>query len=86
MPPNSQMDCVAPRRTNIASSKSERPAGVEIGFLTLDVPAAFSQAVAAGAVPLAEPKVMPWGATVAYLQSPEGTIVGLSTPMPGQSV
>lgn len=58
------------------------PAGVEIAFLVPDVPAAFANAVAAGALPLAQPKTMPWGATVAYLGGPEGTIIGLSTPMP----
>jgi hypothetical protein len=60
-----------------------RPSGVELAFFTPDVPAAFAKAIAAGAVPLAEPKVMPWGLTVAYLRSPEGTIIGLSTPAPG---
>ena len=61
-----------------------RPAGVELAFITSDVPAAFARAAVAGAVPLAEPKVMPWGATVAYLRSVEGTLIGLSTPMGGQ--
>jgi predicted enzyme related to lactoylglutathione lyase len=56
--------------------------GVEIAFFTPDVPAAFARAVAAGAVPLAAPRVMPWGQTVAYVRSVEGTIVGLATPMP----
>jgi uncharacterized glyoxalase superfamily protein PhnB len=58
---------------------------VELAFLTRDVPAAFAQAISAGAVPLAEPKIMPWGATVAYLRAPEGTILGLSTPVPGNA-
>jgi hypothetical protein len=61
------------------------PAGVEIAFYTADVPAAFSQAVAAGAVVLAEAKVMPWGQTVAYVRSLEGTLIGLCTPMGGAS-
>ena len=43
------------------------PASVEIAFYTADVPAAFTQAVGAGAVVIAEPKVMPWGQTVAYV-------------------
>jgi uncharacterized glyoxalase superfamily protein PhnB len=46
-----------------------------------DVPAAFARAIGAGAAPLAEPKAMAWGATVAYLRSPEGTLIGLSTPV-----
>ena len=58
--------------------------GVEIAFVTTDVPAAFTKAVGAGAVAVAEPKVMPWGATVAYVRSAEGTLIGLSTPVSGQ--
>ena len=60
-----------------------RPAGVELAFFAGDVSAAFARAVAAGATPLSEPKVMPWGATVAYLRDPEGVIIGLSTPIGG---
>jgi len=60
------------------------PAGVEIGFFAPDVPAAFDRAVAAGAVPLAVHKAMPWGPTVAYIRGIEGTIIGLSTPLSGQ--
>lgn len=59
-----------------------QPASAEIAFFAEDVPAAFAKAIAAGALALAEPKVMPWGATVAYLRGPEGTIIGLSTPLP----
>lgn len=64
---------------------SGQPAGVEIAFLVSDVPAAFAKAVAAGAVPLAHPKTMPWGVTVAYIRGGEGTMIGLSTPMPAQT-
>ena len=59
-----------------------QPAGAVIAILVTDVPGAFANAVAAGALPLAQPKAMPWGATVAYLRGPEGAIIGLSTPMP----
>ncbi len=58
--------------------------GVEIAFFTSDVLAAFTRAVAAGATPLAQPKVMPWGQTVAYVRSLEGTIIGLATRMAGK--
>lgn len=61
-----------------------RSSAVEVAFFTSDVPAAFARAVAAGAAPLAQPKVMPWGQTVAYVRSLEGTIIGLATPMAGQ--
>jgi predicted enzyme related to lactoylglutathione lyase len=56
-----------------------QPSGVEVAFIASDVPAEFAKAVEAGAVALAEPKVMPWGATVAYVRSIEGTLIGLST-------
>jgi predicted enzyme related to lactoylglutathione lyase len=54
---------------------------IEIAFIVDDVAALFERAKAAGAESIAEPKRMPWGATVAYLRSPEGTLVGLSTPV-----
>lgn len=59
------------------------PDGVEVAFLTDDVPAAFDRAVAAGAATLAPPRVMPWGQTVAYVASVEGTIVGLVAHVKG---
>ena len=64
-----------------ARPETGQPSGVEVAFLTSDVQATFLRAVAAGATSLAEPKVMPWGATVAYLRAVEGTLIGLSTPV-----
>ncbi|MBD2777833.1 VOC family protein [Iningainema tapete] len=61
-------------------SGNVRPVNVEIALLTSDVPAAFVRAVNAGCTPLCEPKTMPWGQTVAYVTSIEGTLVGLLTP------
>lgn len=55
--------------------------GVEVAFWTEDVAAAFDRAVGAGAVALAPPRAMPWGQTVAYVESPEGTIIGFVTPV-----
>ena len=63
-------------------SPSGRPEDVEIAFITDDVQSAFSKAVAAGASVIREPRTMPWGQTVAYVASIEGTIVGLLTPPP----
>jgi uncharacterized glyoxalase superfamily protein PhnB len=57
-----------------------RPAGVEIGFFTVDVSAAFDRAVAKGAAPVAAPRRMPWGLEVAYVRAPEGTLIGFSEP------
>jgi lactoylglutathione lyase len=59
-----------------------QPAGVEIAFLTDDVPAAFNKAVAEGAAPITTPKRMPWGLEVAYVRAPEGTMIGFSEPPP----
>lgn len=59
-----------------------RPAGVEIAFLTSDVPAGFTRALAEGAAPVAQPRRMPWGLEVAYVRAPEGTLIGLSEPPP----
>lgn len=65
----------------LAAEASERPLGMEVGFTTPDVAAAFERAVAAGAVPLKAPTVKPWGQTVAYVRCPDGSLVELCTPM-----
>lgn len=65
--------------------ESGRPAGVELAFFTTDVPAAFARARAAGATVVAEPKAMPWGQTVAYVRSVEGTIIGICSPHPEEA-
>ena len=57
-------------------------AGIEIGFFTSDVDAAFDKAVQEGAVPMAAPRRMPWGLEVAYVRAPEGTMIGFSEPPP----
>jgi uncharacterized glyoxalase superfamily protein PhnB len=62
-------------------SAEGKPFGVEIGLTTTDVPAAYEQAVAAGAQPVSEPKTKPWGQVVAYVRSIEGTLVELCSPM-----
>jgi lactoylglutathione lyase len=62
-----------------ASDGGDRGTSVEISFIVEDVTQAFERALAAGAGTIAEPKLMPWGATVAYLRGPEGTLIGLST-------
>lgn len=64
---------------------SGNPDGVEIALYTSDVDEAFKRAVKAGAAPLAEPKLMEWGQTVAYVKSIEGTVIGLCTELPSQS-
>jgi uncharacterized glyoxalase superfamily protein PhnB len=58
---------------------SNRVRGTELAFWTRDVGATFQVAVDAGATALTPPRVMPWGQTVAYVQAPEGTILGFVT-------
>ena len=53
---------------------------MEVGLVTSDVAGAFARAVNEGAAVVTEPKVMPWGATVAYVRSVEGTLIVLCTP------
>ncbi|MDV2990813.1 MAG: hypothetical protein N4J56_000467 [Chroococcidiopsis sp. SAG 2025] len=58
---------------------SNLPAGIEIGFVTEDVSAAFTNAVNAGAVVVVEPKVKPWGQTVAYVRDLDGILVEIAS-------
>ena len=59
----------------------EAAAGFEVGLLTDDVPAAYEQAVAAGATAWAPPKTKPWGQVVAYVRDLNGILVEICTPM-----
>lgn len=58
---------------------SELPAGVEIALLTDDVEGAYRAAVEAGATGEAEPKIKPWGQTVAYVRDPDGVLVEIGS-------
>lgn len=63
-------------------SRDGQPWGIEIGLTTPDVVGAYTKAVAAGALPIAEPKTKPWGQVVSYVRSLEGTLVEICSPMP----
>jgi lactoylglutathione lyase len=63
-------------------ARGARVRGAELAFWAEDVAAAFEAAVRAGAVALTPPRVMPWGQTVAYVEAPEGTILGFVTRVP----
>jgi lactoylglutathione lyase len=56
---------------------SNLPAGIEIGLVADDVPPAFATAVSAGASVVVEPKIKPWGQTVAYVRDLDGILVEL---------
>ena len=60
---------------------TQPPAGIEIGFVTDDVAAAWDAALAAGATALVPPQTKPWGQTVAYVRDPEGMLVEICTPV-----
>ncbi len=63
-----------------ASPEGPSPA-VEVAFVTEDVGAAFSVAIGAGAVPVAQPKQKPWGQVVAYVRDLNGFLVEICSPM-----
>ena len=58
---------------------NELPFGIELSFITDDVRAAFDKAVAAGAIPIREPAKKPWGQTVSYVRSIDGTVIEIAT-------
>jgi lactoylglutathione lyase len=60
---------------------AEPPAGVEIGFVTDDVAAAWDTALAAGAIVVSPPTTKSWGQTVAYVRDLEGMLVEICTPV-----
>lgn len=68
-------------RDYVVAADSVAPLGIEIGFTTEDVPAAFERAVKAGATALSGPVTKPWGQTVAYVRCPDGSLVELCTAM-----
>jgi uncharacterized glyoxalase superfamily protein PhnB len=60
---------------------SNLPAGIEVGLVTDDVAAIVKNAVAAGAELVVEPKVKPWGQTVAYVRDLDGVLISINSPM-----
>ena len=57
------------------------PLGIELAFVTENVSSAYTKALLAGAVSIAEPSEKPWGQTVAYVRDNDGVIVELCSPM-----
>ena len=64
---------LAPHRPGHAAAAMQLCLGVP------DVPAAYEQAVGAGATEVAAPVTKPWG-QVGYARDPDGVLVKLSTP------
>lgn len=63
------------------TDRNEPPLGIELAFVTDDVAAAYAQALAAGAAPVAAPTEKPWGQTVAYVRAHDGELIELCSPM-----
>ena len=57
------------------------PVGLELVFVDDDVEAATSHAVKSGAELVAAPTEKPWGQTVSYVRSIEGTLIEICSPM-----
>ncbi len=62
-------------------TRESKPPGIEIGFVTGDVQAAFERAVRAGAEGVSQPAQKPWGQTVSYVRDLNGVLVEICTPM-----
>lgn len=67
----------------VAAHSSQKPLGMEVAFVTDNVADAHAKALANGAQELAAPKQKPWGQTVSYVRSPDGTLIELCTPVGG---
>ena len=65
----------------VRADTSPQPLGMEIAWVTDDVPAAHARAVAAGAQSLKAPEAMPWGQVVSWVRTPDGGLVELCTPV-----
>ena len=57
------------------------PLGVALAFVTDDVAAAYAKALAAGAYAIKPPLEKPWGQTVAYVRSMEGSLIEICSPV-----
>ena len=62
-------------------SPKGNPVGLELVFVDDDVIASTNKAVKAGAELIAEPIEKPWGQTVSYVRSIEGTLIEICSPM-----
>ena len=65
------------------ASIHDNPFGIELVFVTENVPADFEKAVAAGAVPLKEPERKTWGQVVGYVRAIDGSIIEIYSPVGG---
>ena len=62
-------------------TREGNPVGIELVFVDDDVAGATAHAVKNGAELIAEPVEKPWGQTVSYVRSIEGTLIEICSPM-----
>ena len=62
------------------NSPDDLPAGAEIAFTTDNVQAAYTKAIAAGAVACSAPQEKPWGQVVSYVRDNNGFLVEICSP------
>jgi lactoylglutathione lyase len=55
--------------------------GIELGFVTDNIPETIANAINASGILLEQPIVKPWGQTVAYLQDIYGFLIEICTAM-----
>lgn len=68
----------------ISSDLKEKPLGIEIAFVFENVKKAYEKACEAGAIAIQAPQKKPWGQTVSYVRSIEGTLVEICSPVMSQ--
>ena len=66
---------------HVQAHNSEKPLGMEVGFVTANVQEAHALAISAGASELTPPTAKPWGQVVSYVRCPDGTLVEICTPV-----
>jgi lactoylglutathione lyase len=67
----------------LESYLSEKPFGIEIGFVTDNVEETIQKSVKAGATIIENPKQKPWGQTVAYVRDIDGFLIEICSPVNG---
>lgn len=63
----------------LSSKASEKPFGIELGFVTDDVESLVKKAVSNGAVLYEDIAVKPWGQKTAYIKDPDHYLVEICT-------
>ena len=65
----------------IESDLKSKPFGIELGFVTENVPEIIENAKNNGGIIIEEPKQKPWGQIVAYIRDIDGFLIEICTSM-----